>query len=97
MAAALETDAAFQKKIFGSRTTTLIFSNKDLNDVMKKVKYLESTSLLIEGVRETFENKVKEQKRRFLGMLTVILTARCYFIRKYVNIQRSNNSRGGKK
>ena len=97
MAAALETDAAFQKKIFGSGTTTLIFSNKELNDVMKKVKYLESTSLLIEGVRETFENKVKEQKRRFLGMLTVILTARCYFIRKYVNIQRSNNSRGGKK
>ena len=37
MAAVSATDAGIQKKIFGSGTTTLIFSNKDLNDMMKVV------------------------------------------------------------
>ena len=37
MAAVSATDAGIQKKIFGSGTTTLIFSNRDLNDMMKVV------------------------------------------------------------
>ena len=38
---ALATDAAIQKKMFGSSMTTLIFSNEELDDIMKIVKYIE--------------------------------------------------------
>ena len=34
-------DAAIQKKIYGSGTTTLIISNEEMEDIMKKVKSLE--------------------------------------------------------
>ena len=36
-AAASATDAAIQKKIFGSGTTTLTFSNEDMNDIMNDI------------------------------------------------------------
>ena len=46
-AASLATDAAIQKKIFGSGTTALIISNEEMDDIMKIVKSLEESSLLI--------------------------------------------------
>ena len=61
------TDAAIQKKILGSGIKTLIFSNKDLNDIIKIIKYLEDVGLLIKVVTETVENEVKEQKGGCLG------------------------------
>ena len=61
-ATASATDAAIQKKIFGSWTTALIISNKDMEDVMKKVKLLEELGLLITEISETIKNKAKEQK-----------------------------------
>ena len=61
-ATASATDAAIQKKIFGSCTTALIISNKDMEDVMKKVKLLEELGLLITEISETIKNKAKEQK-----------------------------------
>ena len=64
-AAALATDAAIQKKIFGWVTTTLVFPNKDLNDIMKIAKYLKEPCLLIKDVSETVENEVKNKKRVF--------------------------------
>ena len=67
--AASATDAAIHKKMFGSRTTTLIISNEEMNDIMKIVKSLEESDLLIKSVSKTIENKAKEQKGRFLGML----------------------------
>ena len=68
-AAASAIDAAIHKKMFGSRTTTLIISNEEMNDIMKIVKSLEESDLLIKSVSKTIENKAKEQKGRFLGML----------------------------
>ena len=57
MEVASATDTAIQKKIFGSGTTTLVFSNKDLNDIMKKlVKSLKGTSFLIKGVSRRWSN-----------------------------------------
>ena len=44
--------ATIQKRIFASRTT-LVFSNKDLNDVIKIVKSPEDASFLIKSVSET--------------------------------------------
>ena len=83
MAAASAKDAAVQKKIFelehplnlALRTTTLVFSNEDMNDVMKIVKSLEKSGLLIKGVSQTVENEAKEQKGGFLGMSLGILGA----------------------
>ena len=40
-AAASATDAAIHNKMFGSGNTTLIISNEEMNDVMKKIKSLE--------------------------------------------------------
>ena len=40
-----------------------------MNDIMKIVKYLEESGLLIEGVSQTIENKAKEHTGRFIGML----------------------------
>ena len=76
-AAASATDAAIQKKKknYELGTTTLVFSNEDLNDIIKIVKSLEESFLLIKGVSATVENEVKEQKDRFLGMLAAMLPA----------------------
>ena len=38
-------------------------------DIMKIVKSLEESGLVIKGFGETFENEEKEQKGGFLGML----------------------------
>ena len=58
-AAAPATDAAIQKKIFQSGTTALITSNEEMEDIMKMVKSLEESELLIKGFSETIKNKVK--------------------------------------
>ena len=64
------------KKILGSRnTTTLIISNKDIEDLVKIVKSLEDPGLLLEGVIESVQNEVKEQKGGFLSMLLGTLGA----------------------
>ena len=51
-AAASATDKAIKKKFFEWGMTTLVFSNKNLNDVTKLVKYLQESGLLIKGVSE---------------------------------------------
>ena len=50
-------------------TTTLIISNNEIEDIIKIVKSLEDSGLLLKGVTETVQNEVKEQKRGFLSML----------------------------
>ena len=68
-------DTAIPKKIFGSDFTKLIISNEEMNEIMKIVKSLEESGLLIKGVSETIKNKAKEQKGEFLGMLLGLLGA----------------------
>ena len=68
-AAASAADAGIHKKILGSGNhTTLIISNKDIEDLIKVVKSLEGSGLLLKGVTETVQNEVKEQKGGFLSM-----------------------------
>ena len=56
---------AYIKKILGSGNhTTLIISNNEIEDLIKIVKSLEDSGLLLKGVTETVENEGKEQKRR---------------------------------
>ena len=59
-AAASGTDTAIHKKIFGSGMTTLMISNEEMNDIMKIIKSLEESGLLIKSVSETIENEAKE-------------------------------------
>ena len=69
-AAASAADAGIHKKILGSgNMTTLIISNDEIHDIIKIVKSLEDSGLLLKGVTETVQNEVKEQKRGFLSML----------------------------
>ena len=68
-AAATAIDAGIQKKIHGSGTTTLIISNKEMNDIMEIVQAFEDSNTLFKGVIEIFKNKTKEQKEGFLGKL----------------------------
>ena len=60
-AASSATDPANQKKIFGLGTTTLVFS------IMKTVKFLEESILLIKGVCEKNKNEAKKKKMAFLA------------------------------
>ena len=56
-AAASATDAALQKKVFGLGITKLIISNKEIEDIKKKVKSLEESGLLWKGVSKIIKNK----------------------------------------
>ena len=64
-AAALATDAAIHKKMFGAGTTALIICNEEMNDIVKIVKSLDECGLLIKFVSEAIQNEAKEQKGRF--------------------------------
>ena len=55
--------------------TTLIISNDEIEDIIKIVKSLEDSGLLLKGVTETVQNEVKEQKGGFLSMLLGTLGA----------------------
>ena len=44
-------------------------SNDEMEGIIKIVKSLEDSCLLLKGVSETVQNEAKEQKRGFLSML----------------------------
>ena len=75
-AAASAIDTGIQKKVHSSGTTTLIISNKEMNDVMKIVQTLaEDSNILLKIITKTIENEIKKRKREFLGMLLGTLVA----------------------
>ena len=55
--------------------TALIISNNEMEDIIKIIKSLEDSGLLVEGVTETVQNEVKEQKGGFHSMLLGTLGA----------------------
>ena len=65
-------DGSIKKKMLGSGTTTLIISN---DEMMKIVKSLENSGVLLKGVSETIQHDAKEQRGGFLGMLLGTLGA----------------------
>ena len=58
-AAASTTDAEINKKILGSGTTTLLISNNEMQDILKIVKSLEDSGILLKGVSETIKDEAK--------------------------------------
>ena len=84
IAAASAADAGIHKKILGSgnrpsssasHMTTLIISNDEIGDIIKIVKSLEDSGILLKEVTETVQNEIKEQKGAFLSMLLGTLSA----------------------
>ena len=73
--AASATDAAIKKRIYVSSMTVLIISKEEMADNMKIVTSLKESVLLIKGVSTIIENKAKEQKVGFLGLLLSTLYA----------------------
>ena len=67
-------DAGIKKK-HGSGTTTLIISNKEMNDRMKIIQALEDCNILLKGVTKTSKSETKEQKGGFLSILLGTLGA----------------------
>ena len=61
--AASAADGEIHKKILGSgkqnNTTTLILSIDKMKDIIKIVKYLEDSGLLLKGFSETIQNEAK--------------------------------------
>ena len=77
-AAASAADAGIHKKILGSgnnNNTTLIISNDEMDDILKILKSLEDSGVLLKGVSETIQHEAKEQRGGFLGMLLGTLGA----------------------
>ena len=69
-AAASAVDAGIHKKILGSghNNTTPITPNDETDDILKIVKSLEDSGVLLKGASETIQHEAKEQ-RGFLSML----------------------------
>ena len=67
-------DGSIKKKMLGSGTTSLIISNDEMDDILKIVKSLENSGLLLKGVSETIQHEAKKQ-RGFLSMLLGTLGA----------------------
>ena len=74
-------DGSIKKKMLGSGatkgagTTTLIISNDEMNDIIKIVKSLEDSGVLLKCVSETIKHEVKQQREGFLSMLLGTLGA----------------------
>ena len=63
-AIALATDAGIQNKFFGSGLTTLIISNREMDDIMKIVKLLDDDGFLMKGVSEAIKCKTNKQTKK---------------------------------
>ena len=70
-AAASAIDAGIKKKktMHGSGTTSLMISNKEMNDIMKTVQALEDSNILLKGVTKAIKNETRERRGGYLGML----------------------------
>ena len=56
--------------MFVSGAMTLRTRNEEINDIMKIIKSLEESGLLIKGISNTTKNEAKEQKG---GLISILL------------------------
>ena len=54
---------------------TLFILNEDINDIIKIIKSLEDSNVLIDGITETVNHEIKKQGGRFLPALLAPLAA----------------------
>ena len=67
-------DGSIQKNIHGSGVK-LIIEQEDMKDIMKVIKALENSGILLKGVSKTIKNETKEERGGFLSMLLGTLEA----------------------
>ena len=67
-------DGSIQNKIHGSGVK-LIIEQEDTKDIMKIIKALENSGILLKGVSKAIKNETKEQRGGFLSMLLGTLGA----------------------
>ena len=87
-AAASVIGAGVQKKIYGSGTTTLIISKKEMNEIMKIIQALEDSKILLKGVAKTIKNETKKTKTRIFR--NVVGYFRSKFVRKHVRRKKES-------
>ena len=68
-------EGSIQKKIHDSGVK-LITEQEDMKDIMKIIKALENSGILLKEVSKTIKNETEEQRGRFLSMLLGTLGAR---------------------
>lgn len=96
--AAFAADAVIQRNIHGrgavatsqGRGKTFVISNEDM-DIIKIIKSLEDSFLLINEISERLKNKIKVQRDGFLGML--LETSGASMLGDMLAGKRSNESR----
>ena len=82
-------DGSIKKKMLGSGVTTLIISNDEINDILKIVKSLENSGLVLKGVSETIQHEAKEQR----GGLQAYDSVMCgYFCIGFINFMFNGKS-----
>ena len=106
LTAAMSTiDRSIQKKIHGSGVK-LIIEQEDMKDIMKIIKALENSGILLKGVSKTIKNETQEQRGGFLSMLLGtlgasllgnLLTGAKGIVRTGDGIVRAGEGNGGKK
>ena len=77
-AAASAADVGIHKKILGSgynNNAILITSNHEMDDILKIIKSLEDSEVLLKGASKTIQNEAKEKRGGFLSMLLGTLGA----------------------
>ena len=52
-------EAVIRMTIYGSRTTELMISNEEMEDVMKIIKSLAESGLLVKVISKTIKNETK--------------------------------------
>ena len=57
--------------MFGSGNTPLIVSDEEINNIVKIIKSLKESGLLVKGVSEIIQNEAKEKKEYF---------SECYYV-----------------
>ena len=67
-------DGSIQKKTHGSGVK-LIIEEEDIQDIIKIIKELENSDILLKGVSKTIENEIEEERGGFLSMLLGTLGA----------------------
>ena len=70
----------FERKISGGavragKRFTLFIWNEDMNDIIKIIKSLGNSGVLIDGLTETVKHELEKQEGGFLGALFVLLAA----------------------
>ena len=68
-------DGSIQKKIHGSGIKLIIEEEEDMQDIIKIIKELENSDILLKRVSKTIENEIKEQRGGFLSTLLGTLGA----------------------